>query len=139
MIATNITCQPETIDIISIYDLNIMWAIDKGVPLDWFEVFTKKFCNMRNQFGILDFVGCTSLITLIAQVCVYNFYGNPDEYRELDLHCLRKLQLLACKSEVHMSLTDVSKDDPEESKKDEEEKKRRMEIEKGKSVNSKVP
>lgn len=41
------------------------------------------------------------------------------------------------KAEVNMSLTDVSEDEPEDSNKDEN--KRKIEIEKGKSVNSKVP
>ena len=95
LIATGINCSPETVDVVTEDDLNLLCSIEQGKPINWFHRFSDKFLAMKSEFGAFDFVGCTSVITAIAEMCNYRFYCMPTEYKKLDMHMIKKLTILA--------------------------------------------
>lgn len=108
LVATNINCQPESNDVVTLEDLELMWAIGQGEAMDWFRIFGQRFLSMKNLHGPRHFVGCTSLITLIAKCCGFQFSCIPFEKRVLDIACWRKLCLIARPIPAHPGLTDES-------------------------------
>ena len=77
LIATGINCSPETVDTVTSFDLDILSAIEQGIPVNWYECFSDRFESMQNGYSMFQFVGCTSVITAIAEMCKYQFLLSP--------------------------------------------------------------
>lgn len=77
LVATNINSKPETVDTVTIKDLNVMHALSKGSPVDWFDIFSERLLRMCDHNGNLSYVGCTSLVTFIAKICELQFCFHP--------------------------------------------------------------
>lgn len=94
LVATNINTRPQGSEKVTKEDLDIVYWMNEGVAINWFQFLTRKLKYMsitgRDKSNCL---GCTSIIRNLFWNERVNFERELDRYQESDLIGLEKMQM----------------------------------------------